>query len=66
MFSIAWQRADGRWLWMFWAQENGTVRLQRGGSGTLYNPLRGTSQSVRSSGGSINVTVGRELQMLIL
>jgi len=66
MFSIAWQRADGRWLWMFWAQENGTVRLQRSGSGTLYNPLRGTSQSVRSNGGSINVTVGRELQMLIL
>jgi len=66
MFSIAWQRADGRWLWLFWAQEAGTVRLQRSGSGTLYNPLRGTSQSVQSNGGGINVNVTRELQMLVL
>lgn len=66
MLSIAWQRADGRWLWLFWAQESGTVRLQRNGSGTLYNPLRGTSQNVQSSGGGINVNVTRELQMLVL
>lgn len=66
MLSIAWQRADGRWLWLFWAQENGTVRLQRNGSGTLHNPLRGTTRSVRSSGGGITISVSRELQMLLL
>ncbi len=66
MLSIAWQRADGRWLWLFWAQQAGTVRLQRSGSGTLHNPLRGTSQTLRSSGGGINVNVTRELQMLVL
>ncbi|MGP0174060.1 beta-galactosidase [Pseudomonas sp. NCHU5208] len=66
MLSIAWQRADGRWLWWFWAQEEGSVRLSRNGSGTLYNPLQGTSQSVQSSGGGITVKVSRELQMLLL
>lgn len=66
MLSIAWQRADGRWLWLFWAQEAGTVRLLRNGSGTLYNPLHGTSQNVHSSGGGINVSVSRELQILVL
>lgn len=66
MISIAWQRADGRWLWMFWAQEDGTVQLQRNGSGTLYNPLQGTSQSVNSNGAGITINVTRELQMLVL
>lgn len=66
MLSIAWQRADSRWLWWFWAQEEGNVRLPRNGSGTLYNPLQGTSQSVQSSGGGITVKVSRELQMLLL
>lgn len=66
MISIAWQRADGRWLWMFWAQEDGTVQLQSNGSGTLYNPLQGTSQSVNSNGAGITINVTRELQMLVL
>lgn len=66
MISIAWQRADGRWLWMFWAQEDGTVQLQRNGSGTLYNPLQGTNQSVNSNGAGITINVTRELQMLVL
>lgn len=66
MISIAWQRADGRWLWLFWAQEPGTVRLQRTGQGTLHNPLRGTSSSVRASSGGININVSRELQILLM
>lgn len=66
MISIAWQRADGRWLWLFWAQEPGTVQLQRTGRGTLYNPLRGTSSSVRASSGGIHINVSRELQILLL
>lgn len=66
MISIAWQRADGRWLWLFWAQESGSVTLAKEGSGTLYNPLQGTSQSVNASGGNITVNVSRELQMLLL
>jgi beta-xylosidase len=66
MISIAWQRADGRWLWLFWAQEPGTVRLLRNGQGTLHNPLHGTSRSVRATGGGINVSVSRELQIMLL
>jgi polysaccharide biosynthesis protein PslG len=66
MINIAWQRADGRWLWLFWAQEPGTVRLMRNGRGTLYNPLQGTSSSVRSSSGGIDVNVSRELQIMLL
>lgn len=66
MISIAWQRADGRWLWLFWAQEAGTVRLLRNGQGTLHNPLHGTEQSVRATGGGITVNVSRELQILLL
>ncbi|WP_165677686.1 beta-galactosidase [Metapseudomonas otitidis] len=66
MISIAWQRADGRLLWMFWAQENGTVQLRRNGSGTLHNPLRGTSKRVGSNGAGMTISVTRELQMLVL
>ncbi|OHC25861.1 MAG: beta-xylosidase [Pseudomonadales bacterium RIFCSPLOWO2_12_59_9] len=66
MISIAWQRTDGRWVWLFWAQEPGQVRLQRQGSGTLYNPLKGTSKrfSVGTSGALIEV--GREMQIVVM
>jgi polysaccharide biosynthesis protein PslG len=66
MISIAWQRTDGRWVWLFWAREAGQVRLQRQGNGTLYNPLSGTSKrfSAGASGALIEVTT--QMQMVVM
>ncbi|MHA6495323.1 beta-galactosidase [Pseudomonas borbori] len=66
MLNMAWQRPDGRWVWVFWAQVPGQVTLPRPGQGTLYNPLRGTSQTVSAGAGGITVEVGTELQILLL
>lgn len=66
MLSMAWQRADGRWVWLFWAQEPGRVTLARKGKGTLYNPLRGTSRSVNASSGGLAVDVGAEMQIIVM
>lgn len=66
MLSMAWQRADGRWVWLFWAQEPGRVTLARKGKGKLYNPLRGTSRSVNASSGGLTVDVGTEMQIIVM
>lgn len=66
MLNMAWQRPDGRWVWVFWAQAPGQVTLPRPGQGTLYNPLRGTSQTVSAGAGGITVEVSTELQILLL
>ena len=66
MLSIAWQRTDGRWVWLFWAQEPGRVTLIRKGKGTIYNPLRGTSRSFSAGSGGFAVEVGTEMQIIVM
>jgi polysaccharide biosynthesis protein PslG len=66
MLSMAWQRADGRWVWVFWAQEAGKVTLARQGAITLYNPLRGTTQSLLAGPGGLEVNVGSEMQIIVM
>lgn len=66
MLSMAWQRNDGRWVWLFWAREPGRVTLVRKGKGTIYNPLRGTSQSFNAGGAGVAVDVGTEMQIIVM
>jgi beta-xylosidase len=66
MLNIAWQRADGRWVWMFWAREPGQVRLKHKGKGTLYDPLHGTQQSISVGVGGALINVGTQLRIIVL
>ena len=65
MISMAWRRSDGRTLWLFWARQSGQVQLAGSGKATLHNPLRGTQQTLRASGGYFSLPVSRELQVLV-
>lgn len=65
MISMAWQRSDGKTLWIFWARENGQVSLPQKAGATLINPLRGTSKALKTSGSVLSVAVTGELQMLL-
>lgn len=66
MLSIAWQRPDGRWVWMFWAQEPGQVLLKHAGKGALYDPLRGSKKRISVSANGTLIDVGTQLQILVL
>lgn len=66
MLSMAWQRADGRWVWVFWAQQPGTVILARQGSMTLHNPLRGTTQNLNAGAAGLEVNVSTEMQIIVM
>lgn len=66
MLNIAWKRADGRWVWMFWAQQPGKVTLKRKGKGVLYDPLNGSQKSVTVGSAGLVIDVGTQLQMIVM
>lgn len=64
MLSMAWRRADGKNLWLFWSQVPGVVTLPLPVAGRLYNPLQGSSRDI-APGSRAAIPVERELQMLV-
>lgn len=66
MLNIAWKRNDGRWVWMFWAQQPGKVTLKRKGKGVLYDPLNGSQKSVTVGSAGLVIDVGTQLQMIVM
>jgi beta-xylosidase len=66
MLNIAWKRDDGRWVWIFWAQQPGQVTLKRKGIGTLYDPLTGKQRNITVGSAGLLIDVGTQLQMVVM
>lgn len=63
LYSIAWTRADGSHLWMFWAKNGGEVQLSPRKNAILYDPLNG-KETPMSNNQRLTVRVKPTLQML--
>ncbi|KAF1028330.1 MAG: hypothetical protein GAK37_02258 [Pseudomonas sp.] len=64
LFSIGWNRTDGRKLWLFWSAGGGNMHLPGLSTATLYDPLRGTETPLSGTNG-LDVPVKPNLQMLL-
>lgn len=71
LVSIAWQRPDGKRLWMAWAHAPMRVSLPDvvlapGQAAVWHQPVSGTQREVRSEAGQpLRLDVGTELQVLV-
>jgi len=61
MVSIAWQRPDGRRLWLFWAEQAGQLQVQGLREAVLHDPLTGAKRVVGADG---TIAVGTSLSVL--
>ncbi|WP_416423407.1 cellulase family glycosylhydrolase [Pseudomonas sp. App30] len=64
LFNVAWTRADGTHLWLFWSASGTSVSLPSVTSATLFDPLQGTSTTLANAQG-ISVPLKTSLQMLV-
>ncbi len=64
LYSIAWQREDGRHLWLFWSASGATLQLPELSQAELHDPLTGEQQTRQQSTG-LNVKAKPTLQMLV-
>lgn len=64
LYSIAWQREDGRYLWLFWSASGATLQLPELSQAELHDPLTGEQQTLQQSTG-LNVKAKPTLQMLV-
>ncbi len=68
LYSIAWKRADGQRLWLFWSHKGGKVKLPHIQQAALYDPLANAQPTPLSSHkgrGGIEVTATPRLHMLV-
>lgn len=64
LVSIGWKRADGKRLWMAWADQPTTVRLTGIKGGTLHHPLTGGRMTLTDAQ-AVAVPVQQSLQIFI-
>jgi beta-xylosidase len=64
LYSIAWTRADGRNLWLFWSASAAELQLPGITSAELHDPLSGTRRHLEDSSG-LRFTAKPSLQMLV-
>lgn len=64
LYSVAWTRADGKHLWMFWSASGTTLTLPEVPEAELYDPLAGKHKTLQGSDG-IQPSVKSTLQILV-
>ena len=65
LIGIAWTRADGHRLLMFWAADTGEAKLAQVAHATLHDPLAGTQRDLAAGAdGALQVPVTRRLALL--
>lgn len=64
LVSIAWQRQDGRKLWMFWADKAGSVQVSGLRQAQLHDVLSGKVQALKGEGDALQVPVTTTLSVL--
>lgn len=64
LYSVAWQREDGRHLWMFWSASGAMLQLPELTQAELFDPLTGQQQTLQGANG-LSVQAKPGLQMLV-
>lgn len=64
LYSIGWQREDGRHLWLFWSASGATLHLPELSQAELHDPLTGEQQMLQQDSG-ISVKAKPSLQLLV-
>jgi beta-xylosidase len=65
LYSIAWTRADGKQLWMFWSASGRQLTLPGVASASLHDPLSGEQRELRGDGKRLTVPLKSSLQLLV-
>ena len=64
LYSIGWERADGRKLWMFWSANAGVIALSGLMEAIIHQPLTGTSTALTVESGQAGLACSTQLQVL--
>jgi len=64
LYSVAWTRADGANVWMFWSASGTTLQLPAIRNAVLFNPLTGTRTELNGEQG-VSVPLKTSLQLLV-
>jgi beta-xylosidase len=64
LISIAWQRADGRRLWLYWGAQPTTVSVQGIDKATVHDVLDGTRKAVVAGPDGLQLPVTTQLSVL--
>ncbi|WAJ40103.1 cellulase family glycosylhydrolase [Pseudomonas sp. GOM7] len=64
LFSVAWQREDGKHVWLFWSESSAPLHLPQISAAELHDPLAG-NQTALSEAGGIRLQAKPSLQMLV-
>lgn len=65
LYSVSWQRDDGKNLWMFWSENGQEVSLGTIEDAVLVDPLAGTSQVLNAKQHKLTLKTKPSLQVLI-
>lgn len=64
LYSVAWQRADGKNLWLFWSASSAAIHLPAVQDAQLIDPLTGQQQRLSNAQG-LQLASKPSLQMLV-
>lgn len=64
LYGIAWRRADGKNIWLFWASKDSALHLPRVTNAELHDPLSGTQQILKAADG-VRPQTAEHLQVLV-
>lgn len=64
LYGVAWQRADGKNIWLFWASKDSELHLPQVTGAELHDPLSGARQVLKAADG-IRPQTTKHLQMLV-
>lgn len=65
LYSVSWQREDGKNLWMFWSASGKEVSLGGIDSASLIDPIAGTSNVVAAGAQKLTLKTKPSLQILL-
>lgn len=65
LISMSWNRADGKKVLVYWANETGTIRFPGKVTVSVNDPLSGARASIKPTSGVISLAVKKTLQVAI-
>lgn len=65
LYSVSWQREDGKNLWMFWSASEKGVSLSSIDTALLVDPISGTSTTVNADQQRLKLRTKSSLQILV-
>lgn len=65
LYSVSWQRKDGKNLWMFWSASGKEVSLDAINDASVIDPLAGTTRHVTANQKQLTLKTKSSLQILV-